>query len=163
MHSVSEITTRKYLTSMFTTPSRFSPFSLSTQIKVSFCQFLVLLVVWTHWLFSELQISACSFICTIRLLSEASTPFVNGRWILLQLELRDSLLYNFNRHLTYYAFLFFRIATIPVYWSISYYYFNTSQFGRCSWSLIAILFVSGIALDLLNVQWFSRLKQGSLI
>jgi len=103
---------------------------------------------------------ACSFICTIRLLSEASTPFVNGRWMLLQLELRDSLLYNCNRHLTYYAFLLFRIFTIPFYWSISVYYFNTEQFGRCSWSLIAILFVSGIALDLLNVQWFSRLKQG---
>ncbi|CAG5095418.1 Oidioi.mRNA.OKI2018_I69.XSR.g14178.t1.cds [Oikopleura dioica] len=103
---------------------------------------------------------ACRYICIIRLLSESSTPFVNGRWMLLQLDLRDSLIYRFNRHLTYYTFLLFRICTIPFYWGVSAYYFYTAQFGKCSWALIVILFVSGIALDLLNVQWFSRLKQG---
>lgn len=104
--------------------------------------------------------NALFWFANVRLLSEFSTPFVNLRWMLNQLELRQSRLYDLNRKITFYAFLFFRICPIPVYWLVAIYNIRQPDFDKLDIPLKAILLVSGIALDILNINWFGKLSKG---
>ena len=106
-------------------------------------------------------ILALFWFANVRLLSEFSTPFVNLRWILNQLNLRQSRIYDLNRKITFYAFLFFRIIPIPIYWSVAIYNYRTQTFSNLDIPLKTILLVSGIALDILNINWFGKLSKGS--
>jgi len=104
--------------------------------------------------------NALFWFANVRLLSEFSTPFVNLRWILNQLNLRQSRIYDLNRKITFYAFLFFRIIPIPIYWSVAIYNYRTQTFSNLDIPLKTILLVSGIALDILNINWFGKLSKG---
>lgn len=87
-----------------------------------------------------------------RLLSEFSTPLINGRFFLQELGMRESKLYGINRTCTMLAFCTCRILTIPKFWLATYV--NFLSIKNCPNSVIAVLFISGIFLDALNITWF---------
>eukprot|EP00163_Fabomonas_tropica_P011732 TRINITY_DN225_c0_g4_i6.p1 TRINITY_DN225_c0_g4~~TRINITY_DN225_c0_g4_i6.p1 ORF type:complete len:296 (+),score=31.18 TRINITY_DN225_c0_g4_i6:10-897(+) len=63
-----------------------------------------------------LQYGACQYFGLFRLLSEASTPFLNARWFLDKLQLKQSRLYMFNGVLLAAVFFQSRIFVMPLYW-----------------------------------------------
>jgi len=87
-----------------------------------------------------------------RLLSEFSTPLINGRFFLQELGMRDSALYGINRICTMLAFCFCRICTIPKFWMATYA--NYDMIMTCDYGIIFVLFASGVLLDALNITWF---------
>jgi len=103
---------------------------------------------------------ACLYLANIRLLSELSTPFVNCRWMLQQMNLRNSKLYEFNRSVTVYAYFVCRILPIPFYWTIAAINWSNDGYKNCDMFIKIIIFTSGIALDALNFNWFGKLTKG---
>ena len=103
---------------------------------------------------------ACLYLANIRLLSELSTPFVNCRWMLQQMNLRNSKLYEFNRSVTVYAYFVCRILPIPFYWTIAAINWSNDGYKNCDMFIKIIILTSGIALDALNFNWFGKLTKG---
>lgn len=66
------------------------------------------------------------------------------------LKEKYSTLYSANRVFTMLAFFTSRIATIPYFWIHSYRRYDDLM--KCDWKIIAMLFVSGVVLDFLNIQ-----------
>ena len=99
-----------------------------------------------------------------RLLSEFSTPLLNIRFFLQEFGMRDSRLYGINGMCIMVAFCLCRICTLPKFWLATYV--NFSHLKKCPTSCIAILFVSGILLDTLNLIWLTKMinfvKHGEL-
>jgi len=104
--------------------------------------------------------SALVWFANVRLLSEFSTPFVNMRWMLLQVNLRQTVIYSVNRHMTFWAFLLFRILPIPIYWGACYYHYGSKDWNHLGWQAKVVAFLSGVALDFLNINWFLKLARG---
>lgn len=104
--------------------------------------------------------SACHWFLDVRLLSELSTPFVNLRWMLLQVNLKDTAYYSINRHLTFWAFFVARIVSIPIFWGAAIYHFGTPEWNELHWSIKTIVFTNGLPLDILNINWFIKLARG---
>ena len=103
---------------------------------------------------------ALFWFANLRLLSEFSTPFVNCRWILNQLDMRETNIYQFNRQATFYAFVIFRILPIPFYWAAALYNVRQPGIEKLDLPLKMILLISGVALDCLNVNWCLKLSKG---
>ena len=103
---------------------------------------------------------ACLYIATIRLMSEMSTPFVNMRWILQQLGKRNDPIYATNRTLTLYSFFLVRIMPIPIYWYIAGWSWFHDGYKDCDMPIKFIITISGVALDYLNIMWFTQLSKG---
>lgn len=102
--------------------------------------------------FFAVRYQALLWYANYRLLSEFSTPLVNGRFFLIEMGLRDSSLYSVNRICTMLAFCFCRIFTIPKFWIATY--FNYDKILECDSKVVVVLIVSGIFLDGLNITWF---------
>lgn len=104
-----------------------------------------------------LHYQALLWYANYRLLSEFSTPLINGRFFLQELGMRDSPIYAVNRICTMCAFCFCRIFTIPKFWMSTYA--NYEEIMKCEGCLITVLFVSGILLDTLNITWFATIMK----
>jgi len=98
------------------------------------------------------QHQALLWFANYRLISEFSTPLINGRFFLQEFGMRDSRLYGINRMATMLAFCLCRIFTIPKFWLSTYN--NFSEIKNCPSSTVFVLFLSGIFLDTLNITWF---------
>ena len=106
------------------------------------------------------MISVLVWFANVRLLSELSTPFVNLRWMLLQVNLKESIFYSINRKLTFYAFILVRIIPIPIWWSAYLYHFGSEEFSNIHILSKITIVLSGLALDFLNITWCLKLAKG---
>lgn len=93
---------------------------------------------------------------------EASTPFVNTRWLLVAAELRESHAYLINGLLMLGVFFFARIC-----YGLVYFWFTLlMHFDRFSDSipiegLVMLLLACGVA-TFLNTLWFSKMVKGAM-
>lgn len=97
------------------------------------------------------------FIALFRLLSEASSIFINIRWIVLTLKMKESSFYVWNSVTAVIVFFLVRIVTIIPNWVA----FNDSM-DSTAWQNIHIVhkFIcvgSTIPLDCLNLYWFWKM------
>ena len=113
-------------------------------------------IPWTFWTL----ISVLVWFANVRLLSELSTPFVNLRWMLLQVNLKESIFYSINRKLTFYAFVLVRIMPIPIWWSAYAYHLGSDDFANVHILSKITILLSGLALDFLNITWCLKLAKG---
>ena len=104
--------------------------------------------------------SVLVWFANVRLLSELSTPFVNLRWMLLQVNMKESIFYSINRKLTFYAFVLVRIIPIPIWWSAYAYHFGSEEFKNLHILTKLTIVLSGLALDFLNLTWCMKLAKG---
>lgn len=113
-----------------------------------------------HHMVSAIAFYACTnygvftFIALARLTSEASTLFINIRWLLLTIKMKYSKFYVYNGFLIALFFGLFRICPIIPIW----YQFYLSTFAK-EYELIPFGFkficvFSSLPLDFLNVYWF---------
>lgn len=95
-----------------------------------------------------------------RLMSEFSTPFVNFRWQLYAIGMKNTKRYKVNGILMTASFFLSRILSFPFYW-----YFVSQNIGTAPFLEIANLlrffwlFVPAM-LDVLNMFWFYKMMKG---
>lgn len=95
-----------------------------------------------------------------RLLSEFSTPFVNFRWQLYALGLKNTKRYKVNGILMTASFFLCRIVSFPFYWYFVAQNINKEPFQEVPHLLrIFWLVVPGL-LDCLNCFWFFKMMKG---
>jgi len=99
------------------------------------------------------------YIALFRLLSEASTPFLNNRWILLTLKMKDSKLYLWNGFAIMLVFAAVRIFTIIPNWMIFFSLMETPAWNSVSFKHKFICVTSSGPLDILNVYWFTKIMR----
>lgn len=97
-----------------------------------------------------------------RLLSEFSTPFVNFRWILVSIGLKNTRRYKINGILMTASFFLCRICTCPIYWYYVWKVWNTEAFSSIPNVLYFFWVFGPLALDLLNIFWFNKMFKGML-
>ncbi|CAG5106536.1 Oidioi.mRNA.OKI2018_I69.chr1.g2887.t2.cds [Oikopleura dioica] len=97
-----------------------------------------------------------------RLLSEFSTPFVNLRWILVSIGLKNTRRYKINGVLMTASFFLCRICTFPIYWYYVARVWNTESFNNIPNVLFFFWIVGPLALDILNTFWFYKMFRGML-
>ena len=95
-----------------------------------------------------------------RLISEASTPFVNLRWILNEFHITDGKLFKTAAYGMLVTFFTARIVTMPWYWYETYHCFMhpagivVDPFLKV-WPICIFL-----VFDMLNLYWFYRIARG---
>lgn len=97
------------------------------------------------------------FIALFRLTSEASTPFINIRSMMLTLKLSHTKLYLLNGVITLVVFFFVRVFTIIPNWAIFFSLMNTPEWYSIVLKYKVICVVSCVPLDCLNVYWFGKM------
>jgi len=101
-------------------------------------------------------------IAIIRLTSEFSTPFINNRWFMYALNMKDNKWYMYNGYVMFISFAICRIVPIIPLWYNLWF-----SIGTPSWNQIGnfdkfICIFSSMPLDILNVYWFSKILKGVL-
>lgn len=104
-----------------------------------------------------------SYYANFRIISEASSPFLNFRWQLYTAGMEKSLLYTINGFCLLFTYFFCRIVPIPYFWKSVYLLAKTESYttgvgpvGHYGWlSVCAVL-------DVLNMYWFNILVMKSL-
>lgn len=120
-----------------------------------------------HHLVSIIAYFACSrtdmFALTgiFRLISEASTPFINARWILLELKKTQTKLYFYNGLVILALFGLVRVLVIPVHWYIIFMYTKAAEWSTTPLFLRTIGVTAGIPLDVLNVFWYFKIVRNA--
>lgn len=99
------------------------------------------------------------YIALSRLMSEASTVFVNNRWILLTLKKKESKLYFWNGLAGFLVFGLVRILTIIPNWMIFFSLIETPEWNSVEFKNKFICVASSAPLDLLNIYWFSKIAR----
>eukprot|EP00658_Telonema_sp_P-2_P039758 TRINITY_DN283_c0_g3_i2.p1 TRINITY_DN283_c0_g3~~TRINITY_DN283_c0_g3_i2.p1 ORF type:complete len:208 (-),score=30.60 TRINITY_DN283_c0_g3_i2:80-703(-) len=93
---------------------------------------------------------------TFFLLWEASTPFLNMRWFLLQYGMKDTPIYFWNGLLLVLSFFIVRICLGLL---VSYDFHTTSYElflkGDLPWQTIVVLSIANVVLNSLNIYWLS--------
>lgn len=104
-----------------------------------------------------------SYYANFRIISEASTPFLNFRWNLYTIGNEKSSMYFWNGIALLVAFSLCRIIPIPYFWYDVYYLVQTESYktsvgpgAHVGW--LGVCFV----LDILNLHWFTLLVKRSL-
>lgn len=95
-----------------------------------------------------------TFIALARLTSEASTLFINIRWILLTIKMKYSKLYVYNGFLIAIFFGLFRICPIIPIWYQFYLSTFVKEYELIPFGFKVICVFSSLPLDILNVYWF---------
>jgi len=95
-----------------------------------------------------------------RLLAELSTPFVNIRWFLDALDLRQSKHYAINGVCLFVSFFFARIITMPIYYCTLYSVHEYPAFQALGMLRYVAVFVC-LILDAINMFWFSKIFAGA--
>ena len=96
-----------------------------------------------------------------RLISEASTPFINVRWILLELKKTQTKLYFYNGLIILALFALVRVLVIPIHWYIIFMYTKASEWSSTPVLLRTIGVTAGIPLDVLNVFWYFKIVRNA--
>lgn len=97
------------------------------------------------------------YIALCRLISEASTVFINNRWILLTLNKKDSRLYFWNGIAVILVFFTVRIVAIIPNWLIFFDLMDTPAWNSVGFRHKFICVGSSGPLDILNVYWFIKI------
>lgn len=95
-----------------------------------------------------------------RLMSELSTPFVNFRWQLYALGLKNTKRYKINGLLMTGSFFLCRIASFPFYWYYVYQSLGTEAFSDIPPVLTFFWLLVPAMLDVLNCFWFYKMMKG---
>ncbi len=103
-----------------------------------------------------------ALIAVTRLTSELSTPFINNRWFLLSLNLKNSKMYLCNGFMILILFAIFRILPIIPLWKLFY-----NSIGTDSWNYVIIydkflILFTNIPLDVLNIYWFFKITDNCI-
>jgi hypothetical protein len=101
-----------------------------------------------------------SWTAIVRMLSEASTPFLNFRFFLLAFDMKHTKLFVVNGYLLNLFFFLFRLVPIIPLWTHFYHLVNVSE----SLDSPVILFTAllGTFADGLNLFWFQILLRKSV-
>lgn len=116
-----------------------------------------------HHFVSIVAFYACStygvfpYIALFRLLSEASSIFINFRWIILTLKMKESSIYIYNTLAAVVVFFFIRILTIVPNWWFFFESVNTPDWFKVALIHKIICVGATVPLDLLNIYWFSKI------
>ncbi|CAH1270113.1 TMEM56 [Branchiostoma lanceolatum] len=103
-----------------------------------------------------------TYFAVFRLTCENSTLFVNTKWLLDTKGFsKSSKPYVVNSLALALSFFVFRIATIPPYWYMVYTVYGTAQYNRLLVLNKYIWIVTCLVLDVLNINWFSRIVRGA--
>jgi len=94
------------------------------------------------------------WLCSFRLLSELSTPFMNINFMLELLNLKDSKIHKINQELIFWSFAVCRPLCIPLFYYCSWHHVSTGQIWKASAELLFVWVVCGLVLDVLNTVWF---------
>lgn len=97
------------------------------------------------------------YLALFRLISEASTVFINNRWILLSLKMKDTKLYFWNGIAVLVVFTFVRIVTIIPNWLIFFSLMETPEWNSVEFKHKVACVVSSAPLDFLNLMWFTKI------
>jgi len=122
-----------------------------------------------HHVVSVLAYNLCitqgylSYYANFRILSEASTPFLNFRWKLHLVDKSDSSLYFWNGILLVATYFACRIIPIPFFWRSVYHLITTPNYiagvgPAAHYSWLGGCFV----LDVLNIYWFYLLASKAM-
>ncbi len=95
-----------------------------------------------------------TFIALARLTSEASTLFINIRWLLLTFKMKYSKFYVYNGLAVVIFFGLFRIIPIIPIWYQFYLSTFDKKFETIPFGFKCICVFSSLPLDILNVYWF---------
>lgn len=97
------------------------------------------------------------YIALFRLTSEASTPFINIRSMLLILKKAHTKLYVLNALVAMVIFFFVRVATIGPNWAIFFSLMDSPEWHSILLKYKIICVVSCVPLDCLNIFWFGKM------
>ena len=100
------------------------------------------------------------FFIISRLISEASTPFVNMRWVLHELHITDGSLFKTAAYGMLVTFFATRIATMPWYWYETYHCFMHPGIAIVPDFIKVCTLCNFGVFDLLNLYWFSKIVLG---
>ncbi|KJE93936.1 hypothetical protein, variant [Capsaspora owczarzaki ATCC 30864] len=101
-----------------------------------------------------------SWFAIFRLSSEASTVFINIRWMLAtNPKWKSSWLYILNGSVMTIVFFAFRVGSLPYYYYVLVDAWPNMVATRETWQIITLL-VFGSTIDTLNVYWFSKIWGG---
>lgn len=111
--------------------------------------------------FAEASVAAGSqCIVLFYVATEASTPFVNLRWMLHEAGLKDHSVYLFNGLAMMLVFFLIRILPLPF---IYYQFYNQlNQLMAQSFPVIFSTFFLTTLINTLNLFWFNKMIQGAL-
>ncbi|XP_035678406.1 TLC domain-containing protein 4-A-like [Branchiostoma floridae] len=111
---------------------------------------------------SCLTIGNLPYFAVFRLTCENSTLFVNTKWLLETKGVsKSSKPYIVNGLALALSWFVFRIAVIPPYWYMVYQVYGTEQYNRLHALNRYIWIVACVVLEVLNIQWFSRIVKGA--
>lgn len=97
------------------------------------------------------------YLALFRLISEASTVFINNRWILLSLKMKDTKLYFWNGIAVLLVFTIVRIVTIVPNWLIFVSLMDTPEWNSVEFKHKFACVVTSAPLDCLNLLWFTKI------
>jgi len=120
-------------------------------------QFILHHVVSAMAFYASTNSGVFPYIALLRLTSEASTPFINIRWLLLAFNMKNSKFYNYNGIMIFIVFGLFRIATIIPLWLIFYNLTNTPQWLTISVFHKILCVSTSLPLDILNLYWYYKI------
>ncbi|CAK8689635.1 unnamed protein product [Clavelina lepadiformis] len=100
-------------------------------------------------------------VANIRLLAEFSTLFVNARWCLASLDLKDNKLYFINGVLMTFAFFLCRIAIMPYFYYMAWQVINSKSYESVSFLLHVSWIGVCLMLDVFNCIWFVKMIRGA--
>jgi hypothetical protein len=98
-----------------------------------------------------------AFYALYRLASEASTIFINIRWLLITYKMTHSKLFWYNGLAGLVVFFACRVATIPPFWYMMYYLIYSELWPQIPFYCKCICIICSIVLDSLNAYWFYRI------
>ncbi|CAF1086891.1 unnamed protein product [Brachionus calyciflorus] len=98
-----------------------------------------------------------AYIAALRTLSEASTLFVNFRWFLLTLNMKDSKWYMINGIIGFISFGLVRIVTLIPIWKAFFDFTTYTQWPTIPLIFKLICLGTSVPLDSLNIYWFYRI------
>lgn len=92
-----------------------------------------------------------------RLISEGSTIFINLRWILLTLDMKESRMYSLNGFMVLITFGICRILPIVPMWFVCLQYPWLPIWTTFNYGYKVMFTVICIILDSLNIYWYTKI------
>jgi hypothetical protein len=97
------------------------------------------------------------FIALVRLTSEASTLFINIRWVLLDFKMKSSIYYVINGLVALIMFGVFRVVVIVPLWISFFQLIHLPIWPNIHPGLKLLCVGTSIPLDFLNIYWFYKI------
>nr|XP_054764198.1 TLC domain-containing protein 4-B-like [Lytechinus pictus] len=97
----------------------------------------------------------------IRVIAEASTPFVNLRWMLYLLGYKDTKLYLYNGFVMLGVFFAVRVGILPIFYYYMLRSFFIEGFQRMQLWVTLTCLICSVGLDSINMYWFFKMARGA--